>query len=614
MKTRTTVLLLLVAIAVAAYVRFYERDRPNTAEAQRQAQNVVNFDRDKVDGITIQNGDDRVELRRQAAKWRLEAPIKDQADAGVINALLSDLDGWQKYDTISAKELDGDKNRLNEFGVGKAKLRLKLSGKDMPAEILIGKDAALEGKVYVRLDNSRDVFLAAKNVRDDIAKKPEEFRDKKLTDLTTAQISRAILKTPAGEMEVQRTGEQWEIVRPLRARADNQKVGDLLAQVTTARIEQFVADDHGDLHAYGLAEPRGAVTLFTADDKQGQTLQIGAAEEKTKEQVYVRFAARGAIYTLPKKIEELLNTKPADLRDRHLVRVDTNVLDRLTIEAPGKMKTVLARDGEKWKIANRNNQTANGSEVTRLLETLKNEQVTRFVADVASDLPKYGLDQPQLQVTFSSFASENTAESKAGEHAFATIKFGRVEGEELFARVGEEPFIVAVRRGLLDNIFADPLQWQELGVFNFKPEQIHRLSVTSDREITLVRGANNEWASVNASGLIAGPNVQSLLNTLSSLRAVRWTGAAIPAHAFDQPQITITFTTSSDDKQSHKLVIGGPAGNAMWFAKTDEHEGAFVLSNPDFQALRLRLDSGVPASPTPAAASPSPSGAATPKR
>ena len=27
----------------------------------------------------------------------------------------------------------------------------------------------------------------------------------------------------------------------------------------------------------------------------------------------------------------------------------------------------------------------------------KNEQVTRFVEDVASDLPKYGLDKPQLQ-------------------------------------------------------------------------------------------------------------------------------------------------------------------------------------------------------------------------
>lgn len=594
MKTKTTLFLLVIVIAVAAYIRFYERDRPNTVEARRQAQNVVNFDRDKIEGIVIQNGDDKVELRRQDKKWRLESPFKDQADGGAIDALLSDLDGWQKYDTIGAKEIDADKNRLNEFGVVKAKLRLKLLGKEMPPEILIGKDAALEGKVYVRLENSKNVFLAAKNVRDDLAKKPEEFRDKKLTDLTSAQISRAVLKTAAGEMEMQKSGDHWEIVRPLRARADDQKVGDFLAQVTTARIEQFVADDRGDLHAYGLAEPRGAITLFTAEDKQGQSLQIGATNDKAKEQIYVRFAPRSAVYTLPKKIEELLNSKPADLRDRHLVRFDPNVLDRVTIDAPGKSKTVLARDGEKWKIASRNDQPANTKEATRLLETLKNEQVSRFVADVASDLPKYGLDQPQLQVTLSSFASENTAESKAGEHPFATISFGRVEGEEVYARVGDEPFIVAVKRGLLDNLFADPLQWQELAIFNFKPEQVHRLSVVTDRELILSRGANNDWTWTNGSGPIEKVNVQSLLNTLTNLRAVRWAGAAIPPTAFAQPQIAITFTTSPDEKELHKLLIGAPAGNGMWLAKVDEREGAFVLSNPDFQALRLPLATPAP--------------------
>src|SRR5947208_8309430 len=97
------------------------------------------------------------------------------------------------------------------------------------------------------------------------------------------------------------------------------------------------------------------------------------------------------------------------------------------------------------------------------------EQVTIFVAYVASVLPKYGLDKPQLTVTLSSFASENTAESKAGEHPLATIAFGKIDGENIFARVGEEPFVVAVHRSTLDNIFADPLQWQDLTMFKFKP-------------------------------------------------------------------------------------------------------------------------------------------------
>ena len=90
--------------------------------------------------------------------------------------------------------------------------------------------------------------------------------------------------------------------------------------------------------------------------------------------------------------------------------------------------------------------------VRRMIDALQNERVTKFVEDVASNLPKYGLDKPQLQLTFSSFASENTAETKAGEEPFATIAFGKDEGDNVYARLTDEPFVVAVRRGLLDQI------------------------------------------------------------------------------------------------------------------------------------------------------------------
>lgn len=608
MKTKTTLLLLAVVAALAVYIKYYESKGPNTEEAKRQAQNVVNFERDALEGIVIQNGDDKIELRKQDQKWRIEAPFKDQADRGAVENLLADLDAWQKYDSIPAKEIAKDKNRLEEYGLSKGKLKLKLLGKDAPPEITFGNDAALQGKMYVRVGDGSDVIIAAQSVRNDIAKKPEEFRDKKLTDLTTAQVTRALLKTAAGEMEVEKRGDHWEIVKPLRARGDDQKIGDLLAQVTTAQIQQFIAEDRGDLRPYGLAEPRGSITLFAGEDKTGQTLQIGGVPEKEKDQVYVRFTARSAVYTLPKKIEDLLAIKPADLRDRHLVRIDTNILDRITIDAPGKGKTVLARKDESWTIASRNNQPANSGEVSRLLELLKVEQVTKFVEDVASDLPKYGLDKPQVQLTFSSFASENTPESTAGEHPFATVAFGKIEGENVFARLGDEPFIVAVRRSLLDSIFADPLQWQEVAIFRFKPDEVHKLTVVTDHEAALVRNENKEWTWVKGTEPIHQVNVQSLLNTLTVLRAVRWTGATTPAHGFDKPQITIMFTTSPDDKNVHKLVVGGSAGQGMWFARTDEKEGTFVMSNPDFNALRLPLVAAPISSPT---STPNPSASAT---
>src|SRR3954471_4542210 len=114
MKTRTTLILLAVAVGVALYIKFGESQGPNTEEAKRLAGNVVNFERNALEGVIIQNGDDRIELRRQDQKWRIEAPFKDQADRGVVENLLGDLESWQKLESIPASEIEKNKNRLDE--------------------------------------------------------------------------------------------------------------------------------------------------------------------------------------------------------------------------------------------------------------------------------------------------------------------------------------------------------------------------------------------------------------------------------------------------------------------------------------------------------------------
>jgi hypothetical protein len=617
MSWRYTLILALIVLAGALYFRLFEMKRPSTVEARQQAQNVVNFDRTKIDGIVIKNGDQQIEIRRRDSKWRLETPIKDQADGALVESLLSDLESWQKEATIPGKDIQADKSKLTEYGLDNPKLKLKLLGQGRPPEIWFGKDAALEDRMYVRLQNSKETFLAKQSIRKEIEKKPEEFRDRKLTDLTSAQVRRITLKTPAGEIDLEKQGDHWDIIKPLRARADDGKVGDLISQITSARIQQFVTDDRGDLRPYGLAEPRGSITLFDeaakkdqkveigesikvfGRDGKGKTLQIGSVAEKEKDQIYVRFAPRGSVYTLPKKTEEILNTKPADLRDNHLVRIDTNILDRITIDIPGKGKTVLARKGGNWTIATRNNLPADSGAVQRLIDALQNERVTKFVEDVASDLPKYGLDKPQTQLTFSSFASENTAESKAGEQPFAGIAFGKSEGDNVYARLTDEPFVVAVHRGLLDQISPDPLQWQELSIFKCKPEQIHRLSVTTEKELSLERAQNKQWHWLKGSGDINQTNVELLLNTLSSLHAVRWLGATTPQHGFEKPQLVLAFTTSPDNKTSYKLSIGAQDNDGTWHARVEGREGTFAISNADLNTLRLPLAGQVTVSPSP---------------
>src|SRR5947208_16921551 len=102
--------------------------------------------------------------------------------------------------------------------------------------------------------------------------------------------------------------------------------------------------------------------------------------------------------------------------------------------------------------------------------------------------------------------------------------------------------------------------------------------------------------------------VQSLVNTLASLHAVRWL-ANVPPAAFDKPQLVATFTTSADDKAQHKVTISGPSADGTSTARTDEHEGTFLVSSSNLSALRGALAQAPSPSP---AASASPSVAASP--
>lgn len=598
MKTRNTILLLLIAAGLFIYVRFYESNQPGTSDAEEQRRHVVTFERDDIDGITITNNEEKIELRRggKDQPWRLDAPVKDRADASKLDQLLTSIETMQKQATID----EDPKTKLKDFGVVKSNLRLKLTGRNAPPEILFGKDAAVEGKIYARLDGSNTVFVVTNELKNLVAKKADDFRDSKLTDISAAQVTKLEIKTAAGAIEMQKDRDHWQINKPIKARADDAKVGDLIAQTINASIDSFVPEKDANSSATGLADPRGTVSIFVEGSDKPGVLHLGQSPEKESGKVFAKISTRDTVVLLQKKVAEILEIKPDDVRDKHLLRVNLDIVDRVNIQAAGKPKITLARKEENWTIKTDGDKPANSAEVRRLAADLQNQQVVAFVADVASDLPKYGLDQPQLKVTFSSYASENTAETKAGENPVVTVSFGKVDGDNVYARLEDEPFIVSVSKSVLDRVFTDPVQWQDLLVNKLNPESIVAIEVQKPPQpsITLSRTEKGGWKLAAGEGAVNETNAQSLCNTLAAIHAVRWTGGNITGLGFEQPTLVISVTTS--DKKTTKLTIGSATTDGMWNAATDAASGAFVLSKPDVDALRGTLTQP-DASPAPAA-------------
>ncbi|HEX8295002.1 MAG TPA: DUF4340 domain-containing protein [Chthoniobacteraceae bacterium] len=624
MKLRNTLLLLLIAGALFAFIRFYESHQATTQEAQERAGKIVTLDREKVDAISIKNPDAKIELRKDAEGiWRVEEPVKDRADSTLINQLFTAVESLRSDARIGDEKSGPDKEQLKEIGLANPEIKLHLVSKERTAGLLFGKDAAVEGKVYVKTEDSPSAFVIGKDLKDQISKKADDFRDRKLTDLSPGQVNRVALKTAAGEIELQKKDQHWFVTKPLSARGDDSKINDLISQAATARIDSFVGDQ-GNLASYGLQEPRGSVSLFVEGVEKPAVLQLGGnpKDEKDKEKTYASLSTRDSVVLLPKSIETLLETKPNDLRDRNFVRVEADIVDRVGIEGKSGAKILLARSGESWVRKDGSKDVAiNVNAARRVLDELRSQQIASFVADVATDLAPYGLSEPQVILTLSSYASENTAETKAGEKPIVTIHFGKVENGVVYAKIAEEPFVVTVPQAVLEPLLLDPVQWQPLEIYNEQAEEITSLELVREGQpaLSFDREKGKPWKLAKGDGAVNQTNIESLVNTLATLRAVRWIGARSPEHGLEKPGTKVAFKTAKGTSGSLSFGVSSP--DDLTFAAAAENNGTFAVSRPDFTAFQLPLiEKGEPTAAAPAepgtglpASSSAATGAATPK-
>ncbi len=604
MKIKHTMILIVLAALAWGYFEFVDKKMPTTKEREERKGRVFDIDRDKITSLSIKTPENKLELRRDGQNWRLEEPVKDRADTGSMSSLLTSIELLRSEQTIDNDRKGVTKDQLKEFGIADSQTKLTMVVDGKPVEVVFGKDTAVANKVYAHVEGSKAVEVVSNNLRNDISKKVEDFRDKKLSDLTLAQISKAVIKTPEGEMEVEKSNDHWSLVRPLKARGDDAKIGDVISQAITARVESFVADT-SKLSEYGLEQPRGTITFTVEGQSQPQVLNIGGnpKDEKDKEKVYARLSSRDAVVLLPKSVENLLQTKPNDLRDKKLTQFQADTVDRITIEPAGKEKLVFGRDGAKnWVRKTDKDAPVNGLMLTKLLDDLAAATISNFVTDVATDLPKYGLDQPSVKLTLSSYASENTAETKAGEKPLVTLLFGKVEGNDVYAKVEDEPFILATPRTILDSIVTDPLQLQPLEIYQNKPDDIASFEVAREGQATLgfERDKDKNWKLAKGDEKVNTINVQSLVNTLASLRAVRWVGTTTPEHGLDKPEVTVTFKTAGNT--SGKLRIGKAMPDEMRYASAEGLTGTFLVARPDYEAFVAALIEKPPTvTPTPPA-------------
>ena len=456
MSRLKTIILCALAITAIAFLAIYEPLTRSTREHVAAARKglVLRLEPSKVRTIRISTGVNKFEIKRSGNGWQLGTKSNDRADSSLVERILLAAAGLRYFDRIDGKEFKAD-SELRDYGLRNPKRTIEFDGEES-ATLFLGKDAVSEERIYVRTSGSRDVYLVSDELLKLAFRDIADFRDRRLTDLSPDQIDRVIVRRQGGEIELSRDATGWQIVKPLRATADEQAVEDFLKQLLGQKIVEFIAEDPGDLSVYGIAEGRDEITFYAEGSSRSQTLRLGTDKSGT---LFGQFTARDSVYRLPPETLQLLQISPELFRDRHLLPLNLDIVDMIRIRTPAR-EFSLRREGDGWLVKDGNTERpASAAAVRTLADALSTAKVSAYDSVSDGKFASFGLERPQCKVSFIAVLSENTPETRAGEQLIASVTIGKSENGLVYVQLGEAPEVLSVPEAILNSIPLDPSEW-----------------------------------------------------------------------------------------------------------------------------------------------------------
>lgn len=165
MTLRTPLVLLVIAVALLAYVLAFERGRPSPTEIEARSGLLLEaLIPERISRIRIASGEQRVVLRREGEgfdeTWRLEQPEEAPADSEAIEDYLR---AWQfalPVRTLGAPTPED----LHAFGMDAPRAEVTFEMGPATLRVSLGSGEPVDGGGYVRIGDTKAVAVIGDDV------------------------------------------------------------------------------------------------------------------------------------------------------------------------------------------------------------------------------------------------------------------------------------------------------------------------------------------------------------------------------------------------------------------------------------------------------------------
>jgi len=410
---------------------------------------VIAFDKKNVRGIDLEVGGDQISLiSDEPRKWRIVKPNAYRADSDMVSDFLD------KLESAKIKEFVADSPpSLAPYGLDKPATVTIWTGKDKDRAsktLLFGRGDLEKKGVYVMRAGEPAVMLVPDELWTVFPKTVAALRDKTVVTYAADKANKFEVESPKGNVVIEKDAAGWKITAPAALKADSGAVNALLWSLRDLRASGFVGESPADI-ARLIKKPEVTVKIWEEGAKEPQVLLLGPSPEIRggKPAAVAAVAGQGPVVLVDAKALQDLSKSEMDLRDRALLPAfELNDVKRARLTAAGKPLVVERSGASDWKVVEPSRGSAKEDKVNNLVLGLKSLRWKEIVSPKGDDAARYGLDNPELEVSL----------FKADGAEVATLLIGKQEGAVTFVKVKSAPTIYAVDSQLLSDLRKAPTE------------------------------------------------------------------------------------------------------------------------------------------------------------
>jgi Domain of unknown function (DUF4340) len=351
----------------------------------------------------------------------------------------------------------------------------------------------------------------------------------------TKDVTGVQLKRGDESLRLQREGENWQLVEPVKARGSRPAVDELLATILTAKIDREIEANPTSLADFGLDKPAADITLMLKDGK-ALGLQLGA-KNPTGVWVYARERDKPAVFVLGESVLRDATKPVADFRDRTILAFDAKDVSGFEIVLPDQ--TLAVEGGPRaWRITRPVALRADNETVTEFLDRLTGQKVKEFVADAPAARDPYGLERP-VQIAI------HTGRDK--DRVTRTLLLGKAEAAKkgVYAMRAGESSVLLLPDDVWNQVPKNVGVLRNKTVVEVERDKVAKLEIESPKGSVTVSRESDQWKIVAPEALSADQvEVGTVLTKLNDLRAQGFLSddaTGIPRY-LGKPEVRVALT------------------------------------------------------------------------